>query len=151
MNLMNYKKILRSRTMRECITEIYRDWYKKSSIFIHADKRSGKINNWGRNGYDTFIVQTLLQGQTGFNRMNSSFGVGQEGNVLNFISKNTLQKYGIEPYDELHFFLRKTNKGRLLRILIKICDFLVLIIITKVIVWTNHERDLYKDHEWSLI
>ena len=122
-------------------TEIWR-MHNWSGVYDNKDKRSGKINTCGRPfSPDVVIRAGGLEGQRGAVAPCCQVLGRDEEAVLGHTSVNTIEEIWNGPaYTELR---EQHTKGDYPDYC-KDCDFLVDD--PEVLVWTNHERDLYKMH-----
>ena len=122
-------------------TEIWR-MHNWSGVYDNKDKRSGKINTCGRPfSPDVVIRAGGLDGHRGAVAPCCQVLGRDEEAVLGHTSKNTIEEIWNGPaYTEL----REQHTTGDYPDYCKDCDFLVDD--PEVLVWTNHERDLYKMH-----
>ena len=122
-------------------TEIWR-MHNWSGVYDNKDKRSGKINTCGRPfSPDVVIRAGGLEGQRGAVAPCCQVLGRDEEAVLGHTSKNTIEEIWNGP---AYVELREQHTTGDYPDYCKDCDFLVDD--PEVLVWTNHERDLYKMH-----
>ena len=136
--LEKYKELVKRLGVK---SEIWR-MHNWSGVYDNKDKRSGKINTCGRPfSPDVVIRAGGLEGQRGAVAPCCQVLGRDEEAVLGHTSKNTIEEIWNGPaYTEL----REQHTTGDYPDYCKDCDFLVDD--PEVLVWTNHERDLYKMH-----
>ena len=113
-----------------------------SGVYDNKDKRTGKIKTCGRPfSPDVVIRAGGLDGQRGAVAPCCQVLGRDEEAVLGHTSENTIEEIWNGPaYTEL----RSNHTSGNYPDYCKSCDF--LLDDPEVLVWTNHERDLYKMH-----
>ena len=136
--LEKYKELVKRLGVK---SEIWR-MHNWSGVYDNKDKRSGKINTCGRPfSPDVVIRAGGLEGQRGAVAPCCQVLGRDEEAVLGHTSVNTIEEIWNGPaYTEL----REQHTTGDYPDYCKDCDFLVDD--PEVLVWTNHERDLYKMH-----
>tara|TARA_B100001109_G_C18834463_1_gene461233 strand:- start:20 stop:979 length:960 start_codon:yes stop_codon:yes gene_type:complete len=136
--LEKYKELVKRLGVK---SEIWR-MHNWSGVYDNKDKRSGKINTCGRPfSPDVVIRAGGLEGQRGAVAPCCQVLGRDEEAVLGHTSVNTIEEIWNGPaYTEL----REQHTTGDYPDYCKSCDF--LIDDPEVLVWTNHERDLYKMH-----
>jgi len=136
--LEKYKELVKRLGVK---SEIWR-MHNWSGVYDNKDKRSGKINTCGRPfSPDVVIRAGGLDGQRGAVAPCCQVLGRDEEAVLGHTSVNTIEEIWNGPaYTEL----REQHTTGDYPDYCKDCDFLVDD--PEVLVWTNHERDLYKMH-----
>jgi len=136
--LEKYKELVKRLGVK---SEIWR-MHNWSGVYDNKDKRSGKINTCGRPfSPDVVIRAGGLDGQRGAVAPCCQVLGRDEEAVLGHTSVNTIEEIWNGPaYTEL----REQHTTGDYPDYCKSCDF--LIDDPEVLVWTNHERDLYKMH-----
>ena len=136
--LEKYKELVKRLGVK---SEIWR-MHNWSGVYDNKDKRSGKINTCGRPfSPDVVIRAGGLDGHRGAVAPCCQVLGRDEEAVLGHTSVNTIEEIWNGPaYTEL----REQHTTGNYPDYCKSCDF--LIDDPEVLVWTNHERDLYKMH-----
>jgi len=136
--LEKYKELVKRLGVK---SEIWR-MHNWSGVYDNKDKRSGKINTCGRPfSPDVVIRAGGLDGQKGAVAPCCQVLGRDEEAVLGHTSVNTIEEIWNGPaYTEL----REQHTTGDYPDYCKSCDF--LLDDPEVLVWTNHERDLYKMH-----
>ena len=136
--LEKYKELVKRLGVK---SEIWR-MHNWSGVYDNKDKRSGKINTCGRPfSPDVVIRAGGLDGHRGAVAPCCQVLGRDEEAVLGHTSENTIEEIWNGPaYTEL----REQHTTGDYPDYCKDCDFLVDD--PEVLVWTNHERDLYKMH-----
>ena len=136
--LEKYKELVKRLGVK---SEIWR-MHNWSGVYDNKDKRSGKINTCGRPfSPDVVIRAGGLDGQRGAVAPCCQVLGRDEEAVLGHTSVNTIEEIWNGPaYTEL----REQHTTGDYPDYCKSCDF--LLDDPEVLVWTNHERDLYKMH-----
>ena len=136
--LEKYKELVKRLGVK---SEIWR-MHNWSGVYDNKDKRSGKINTCGRPfSPDVVIRAGGLDGQRGAVAPCCQVLGRDEEAVLGHTSVNTIEEIWNGPaYTEL----REQHTAGDYPDYCKSCDF--LLDDPEVLVWTNHERDLYKMH-----
>tara|TARA_B100001057_G_scaffold231599_1_gene231844 strand:- start:1298 stop:2257 length:960 start_codon:yes stop_codon:yes gene_type:complete len=136
--LEKYKELVKRLGVK---SEIWR-MHNWSGVYDNKDKRSGKINTCGRPfSPDVVIRAGGLEGQRGAVAPCCQVLGRDEEAVLGHTSVNTIEEIWNGPaYTEL----REQHTTGDYPDYCKSCDF--LLDDPEVLVWTNHERDLYKMH-----
>ena len=136
--LEKYKELVKRLGVK---SEIWR-MHNWSGVYDNKDKRSGKINTCGRPfSPDVVIRAGGLEGQRGAVAPCCQVLGRDEEAVLGHTSKNTIEEIWNGP---AYVELREQHTTGDYPDYCKDCDFLVDD--PEVLVWTNHERDLYKMH-----